>query len=111
MLKNTCSNRALSNCSGGTDGRAFARVQPAEAAAQLLQHVADQVANLAQRMVRWHTGLRRDVREQTALITESAAHRLPPLSPAWSIIPLRVGASIFQRTAKADLARMKLCSL
>ena len=55
---------------------AFAGIKPAQAVAQLFQHVADQVAHLTQRMVLRNTRLRRNIGEQGALITKLAAHCL-----------------------------------
>jgi hypothetical protein len=70
---------------------AFTRIQPAEALAQPFQHVANQVAHLAQRMLGRHARLRRNVREQGALITKFAAHCLPPRLRPWlnHSVPLR----------------------
>ncbi|MEH2470363.1 hypothetical protein V1281_000392 [Nitrobacteraceae bacterium AZCC 2161] len=52
-------------------------LEPPKAAVQLAQHIADKLPDLPQRMVRRYSCLRRDVREQPALIQKSASHVRP----------------------------------
>jgi len=52
----------------------LAGVEPPKAAVQITQNIPDKFPDLPQRMVRWHTLIRRDVRKQAALIRKPAAH-------------------------------------
>jgi hypothetical protein len=64
------------------------------------------VAHLAQRMLGRHARLRRNVREQGALITKFAAHCLPPRLRPWlnHSVPLR-GKEFFSRLLVLQLRR------
>src|SRR6266566_1263119 len=57
---------------------ALLRIEFAKAMAQLLQDFANELAYLAQRMIRRNPLLRPDVREKAALILEPSAHPHPP---------------------------------
>src|SRR5215469_13441585 len=65
----------------GRDRRAtFARIEPPEARAQLGQDVAHKLPDTSQRMPLGYAAFGKNIREQLALILESAAHRASPFA-------------------------------
>src|SRR6266542_5980686 len=73
-----------------------------KAMAQLLQDLANELAYLAQRMIRRNPLLRPNVREKAALILEPSAHLTLPQNHCGKSEspPLRSG-ELFQQTARA----------
>src|SRR4051812_49599192 len=80
------------------------RIEFAKAMAQLLQDLANELAYLAQRMIRRNPLLRPNVREKAALILEPSAHRTLPQNNCGKSEspPLRSG-ELFQQTAREFL--------
>src|SRR6516165_12275236 len=79
------------------------RIEFAKAMAQLLQDLANELAYLAQRMIRRNPLLRPNVREKAALILEPSAHLTLPQNHCGKSEspPLRSG-ELFQQTARRD---------
>src|SRR5256884_2082178 len=77
------------------------RIEFAKAMAQLLQDLANELAYLAQRMIRRNPLLRPNVREKAALILEPSAHLTLPQNHCGKneSPPLRSG-ELFQQTAR-----------
>src|SRR6266568_4314711 len=84
---------------------ALMRIEFAKAMAQLLQDLANELAYLAQRMIRRNPLLRPNVREKAALILEPSAHLTLPQNHCGKSEspPLRPG-ELFQQTARAQQA-------
>src|SRR4051794_24764269 len=83
---------------------ALMRIEFAKAMAQLLQDLANELACLAQRMIRRNPLFRPNVREKAALILEPSAHFTLPQNHCGKSEspPLRSG-ELFQQTARGVL--------
>src|SRR5207244_11019361 len=93
---------------------ALLRIEFAKAMAQLLQDLANELAYLAQRMIRRNPLLRPDVRENAALIPEPSAHPHPPAeslrareSPAPSLCPASSANCLIERIGTDLLSRRR----
>jgi len=86
-------------------GAPFARIKATRARVQLRQDIPHQPPHLAQRMIRRDPRLRREVGEQSTLVTEPARHRLPPQPSSALNHCARRPDKGFQRTADDHAAR------
>src|SRR5437867_5646995 len=84
------------------------RIELAERMVQFPQHLADKLTHLAEWMVRGNALLRPDIREHSALIEKSSAHRKSSrrISGKSESPHLRSG-EVFQQTASWQADRMQ----
>src|SRR5437867_3631233 len=82
------------------------RIELAERMVQFPQHLADKLTHLAEWMVRGNALLRPDIREHSALIEKSSAHRKSSrrISGKSESPHVRSG-EVFQQTARATVRR------